>query len=104
MKKPVIRMKLKMRKPIVRAGFRAPTQHPLGRERRTVMLAELIASLALAVSTFIAVTVLTVGIARAGVIDGMVGHQGSLFGVAGVLGLVFLGIGGLAVLANSKIE
>ena len=87
-----------MRKPIVRAGFRAPARHKLGRERRTVMLAELIASLALALSTMIAATVLTVGIARAGVIDGVIGQQTSLFGVILVIGLIVLGIGGLALL------
>jgi hypothetical protein len=104
MKEPVIRMKLKMRKPVVRAGFSAPARHPLGRERRTVMLAELVAGLALALSTMIAATVLTVGIARAGVIDGVVGHEGSLFSVALLIGVIVIGIGGLAVLPDRKAE
>jgi len=56
-----------MRRPIDSTGFHAPTQRPLGNERRSVVLAELIATLALAICTMVAATVLTVGIARAGV-------------------------------------
>ena len=85
-----------MRKPLDNTGFRAPTRHPLGRERRAVVLAELLATVALALSTMIAATVLTVGIARASAVDGVIGHEGSLFGVALLLGLIFIGLGGLA--------
>lgn len=83
-----------MRKPFDTTGFRAPRRRPLGEERRTVMLAELVASVALALSTMVAATVLTVRIARANAVDGIVGHDGSLFGVALLLGLLLLiGIG-----------
>jgi hypothetical protein len=91
-----------MRRSIDNTGFRAPGRHPLGNERRTVALAELVAILALAVSTIIAASVLTVGIARAGAVDGVIGNQGSLFGGALLLGLIFLGIGGFAVLPRGK--
>jgi hypothetical protein len=91
-----------MRKPLDSTGFRAPTQHPLGSERRSVMLAELVATLALAVSTVIAATVLTVGIARAGAVDGMIDNQGSLFGVVVLLGLISVGLGGYAFLPGGK--
>jgi hypothetical protein len=43
-----------------------------------------------------AATAVSVGIARAGVADGVIGHEGSLFGIALLLGLVFLGIGSLS--------
>ena len=86
-----------MRKPLNSTGFRAPTRRPLGNERRTVVLAELVAIVALALSTVVAATVLTVGIAHASVADGVIGHEGSLFGIALLLGLIFIGIGGFAV-------
>ncbi len=84
-----------MRKPLESTGFRAPSRHPLGRERRAAMLAQFLATLALALSTVVAATVLTVGIARASAVDGVIGHESSLFSVALLLGLIFIGIGGL---------
>jgi len=53
----------------------------------------------LALGTIVAATVVTVGIARADVIGDVVGHEGSLFAVALVLGLLFIGMGGLTVLS-----
>lgn len=91
-----------MRNPIDNTGFRAPTQRPLGNERRSVVLAELLAILALAVSTVVAATVLTVGIARAAAVDGVVDNQGNLFGVAVLLGLIFIGLGGFALRPGGK--
>lgn len=82
-----------MRKRFDITGFRAPRRHPLGDERRTVMLAELVATVALALSTVVAATALTVRIAHADVVDGVLGHEGSLFGLALLLGLLFIGIG-----------
>jgi Mg2+/citrate symporter len=76
------------------AGFTAPAGRALGQERRTVALAALIASAALAISTIVAATVVSVGIARANVGDGVVDNEGSLFAIALLLGLVFIGIGG----------
>jgi hypothetical protein len=100
--KRMIRMRLAIRKPIDSTGFRAPTQRPLGNERRSVVLAELVATLALAVSTMVTATVLTVGIARASAVDSVIDNEGSLFGVALLLGLIFIGLGGFAFLAGGK--
>ena len=86
-----------MRTPIETTGFKPPSDRPLGRERRTVAFAELIAIIGLALSTIVAATVVSVGIARADVASDVVGHEGSLFGVALVLGLVFVAMGGLTV-------
>ncbi|HEY0223615.1 MAG TPA: hypothetical protein VGC38_03795 [Pseudolabrys sp.] len=80
------------------SGFTAPAGHSLGQERRTGALAAVIASAALAVSTIVAATVVTVGMARASVADGVIDNEGSLFAVALLLGLVFIGIGGFAFL------
>lgn len=85
---------------IENTGFTAPTGRPIGHDRRSVALAALIASAALAVSTIVAATVVSVGIARAGAVDGVIDNEGSLFAVALLLGLVFIGIGGFAILPH----
>ncbi len=83
--------------PTESTGFKAPSGRPLGNERRTVAFAELVAIVGLALSTIVAATVVSVGIARADVVSDVVGHEGSLFGVALVLGLIFVAMGGLTV-------
>jgi uncharacterized membrane protein YphA (DoxX/SURF4 family) len=83
---------------IENTGFAAPASRPIGHERRSVALAALIASAALAVSTIVAATVVSVGIARASVVDGVIDNEGGLFAVALLLGLVFIGIGSFAIM------
>ncbi len=95
-------MKHIMSKRLDSTGFRAPAKRPLGQERRSVMLAELVAIIALALSTMVTVTVLTVGIARANVVDGVIGHESSLFGIALLLGLIFIGVGGFAMRPGNR--
>ena len=87
-----------MRTPIEDSGFTPPADHPLGTERRTVVLAELVAIAALAISTIVVATVVSAGIAHASVADGVVGNKGSLFAVALGLGLIFIAIGGVSIL------
>jgi hypothetical protein len=90
-----------MRQPVQPTGFAAPPLRKLGRERRTAVVAELIATAVLGLGTIVAATAVTVGIAQADVVEGVVGHEGSLFAVALVLGLLFIGMGGLTVLGLS---
>lgn len=87
-----------MRNNIEGTGFIAPAGHALGQERRSVALAALIASAALTISTIVAATVVSVGIARASVADRVIDNEGSLFALALVLGLLFIGMGGLTIL------
>ena len=87
-----------MRMHIKNAGFAAPSGRALGSERRTAMLAELATVAGLMISTIIAATVVSVGMARASAVDGVIGNEGSLFLIALLLGLIFIGIGGLSVL------
>lgn len=47
------------------AGFEPPKNHPLGKERRTVIVAELIATVALAISTLTIAAVVSIGVAHA---------------------------------------
>jgi len=77
-------------------GFTAPTG--LGNERRTVALAELATVVGLALSTIVAATVVSVGIARANVVGNVIDNEGSMFAIALMLGLVFIAMGGLGVL------
>ena len=53
-------------------------------------------------STIIAATVVSVGIARASVADGVIGNEGGLFTIALLLGVVFIVLGGLASLKPTK--
>jgi hypothetical protein len=80
-------------------GFAPPAHRKLCSEHRTVALAELVASLALAASTLIAATVVSIGIARADVASNVIDNEGGLFVVALVLGLMFIGMGGLTILS-----
>lgn len=91
-----------MRKPFDSPGFRPPFGRRLGRERRSALLAEFAATVALTLATVIAVTVLTAGIARADVAGGVIGNETSLFGIALLLGLLLFGIGGPSVLVGGK--
>ncbi len=86
-----------MRDDIDSPGFTAPNGRALGNERRTVALAELIAIVGLALSTIVAATVVSVGIARANVVGNVIDNEASLFTVALLLGLIFIAMGGLTV-------
>jgi hypothetical protein len=48
-------------------GFSPPRDRELGNERRTVIVAELIATVALAMSTLAVAAVLSIGVAHAGI-------------------------------------
>jgi len=84
-----------MRNDIDSPGFTAPNGRALGNERRTVALAELVAIVGLALSTIVAATVVSVGIARANVVGNVIDNEGSLFTVALLLGLILIAMGGL---------
>jgi len=86
-----------MRTPIDGPGFAAPTDRALGHERRHVAFASLIASAALAFATIVVATVVSVGIARADVVANMIDNEGGLFAIALLLGLLFIGMGGLTI-------
>jgi hypothetical protein len=91
-----------MPKPIERTGFAPPSSRSLGNERRSVALVQLVASTALAVCTIVVATVVSAGIAHANVADGVIDHEGSVFGVALLLGLVFIGMSGLSVMPRNR--
>ena len=80
-----------MRKSIENHGFTPP----VGNERRTAAFAELIATLGLGVATIVTVIAVTAGVANADVVDGVVGNETSVFAIALILGLAFIGVGGL---------
>jgi hypothetical protein len=91
-----------MRKRITSAGFTAPANRTLGTEHRTVAIAEFIASLTLAVATVTVVavvSVVSVGVARADVISGVIDNEGGVFAIALLLGLFFIGMGGVTIIS-----
>jgi len=88
-----------MRKPIRSAGFMPPAHRKLGSEHQTAALAELVAGVALALSTIVAATVVSIGIAHADVASNVIDNEGGLFAIALVLGLLFIGMGGLTILS-----
>lgn len=88
-----------MSKRVSFTGFVAPQSRPLNGQTRLV---ELAAVAGLVVSTVVALTAITVGVAHAGVADGVIGNEGSVFTVALVLGLLFIGIGGLSFLPPGR--
>src|SRR5215510_481314 len=88
-----------MRKRISPAGFTPPANRTLGTERRTVAIVEFIASIALVLSTLIAATVVSIGIARADVLGGVIDNEGGVFAIALLLGLLFIGMGGVTIIS-----
>jgi hypothetical protein len=91
-----------MRKPIEHTGFTPPSTRALGREHRRAALAELVAIVGLALSTIVAATVVSVGIARADVVTNVIDNEGSMFTVALVLGVIFIAMGGLSVISQPR--
>ncbi len=87
-----------MTQPYERTGFEHPTRRQLRDERRSGALAELIATAALALSTIVAATVVSIGIARASAAGALLENEGSVFAIALLLGLVFIGMSGIGVL------
>jgi hypothetical protein len=88
-----------MRKQIKLAGFSPPANRTLGSEHGIAAFAELIASIALVLSTLVAATVVSIGIARADVASNVIDNEGGLFAIALLLGLLFVGMGSLTMLS-----
>lgn len=92
-----------MRKHSKITGFRGPADPAVpGVESRRVVLAELAAIAGLTIATLIAATAVSVGIARASVLDGVIDNDGTLFTIALLLGLAFVAIGGLSLLPGER--
>jgi len=68
---------------------------PAAEQRHNPAVPQLIATAGLALATLVTVTVVTAGVARADVIDGVIGNESSVFAIALILGLAFIGMGGL---------
>jgi hypothetical protein len=77
---------------------------PLGDARRVPALAELVATAGLALATIVAVMVITSGVARADVLDGVIGNEGGLFAIALIIGLAFIGMGSLTPPGGSRAD
>jgi Na+/pantothenate symporter len=82
----------------VRAGFARPAGYRPNR-RRSAMLAQLIASLALVVSIAVAATAVSIGIARADALT-PIKHYGTKLATASIVAVVLVGMGGLTAIAT----
>jgi hypothetical protein len=80
-------------------GFTPPIGRALGGERRTAVLAELVAAIGLVLCILVAATVVSIGVARADVAANVIDNEGGLFAIALLLGLLFIGLSGLTVLS-----
>ena len=87
-----------MRNDLASSGFTAPNGRTPGQQRRAVGFAELLTIVGLALSTIVAATVVSVGIARANVAGNVIDNDGSVFAMALLLGLGFIAVGGLTAL------
>jgi hypothetical protein len=87
-----------MRRTVETSGFAAPSDRPLGDGRRNAAFAALIATVALALGTVVAVTVMTVGIAHADGFGTVIDDEAGVFVAALLLGAVFIGFSGLSML------
>ena len=88
-----------MRKHIPSAGFTSPPARALGGERLYALFAELVATIGLVLSILVAVTALSIGVARADVAANIIDNESGLFAIALLLGLLFIGMGGLTALS-----
>ncbi|WP_137045918.1 hypothetical protein [Pseudolabrys sp. FHR47] len=67
-----------------------------------MVLAELAAIAGLTIATLVAATAVSVGIARASALDGLIDNDGTLFTIVLLLGLAFVAIGGLSLLPGER--
>ncbi|HVV62418.1 MAG TPA: hypothetical protein VHD14_11750 [Pseudolabrys sp.] len=84
------------------AGFTPPTERPLGNERRTIVTAEIVAAVALAICTALAAIVVSIGIAEANPAGAVIDNEANLFAIALLLGLLFIGMGGFTAILPTR--
>jgi hypothetical protein len=88
-----------MKTPLETTGFNAPSDRSLGQDTGSGAIASLVTSIGLVLGTVIVATVVSVGFAHAGAVDGVIDNEGTLFIAALLLGLVaFIGIGSISLL------
>jgi len=88
-----------MRESTRSSGFNPPANRKLGTEHRTVAIAEFITSVVLVLSTLVAATVVSVSVAHADVVSGVIDNEGGVFAIALLLGLLFIGMGGVTIIS-----
>jgi len=78
-----------------RMGFQQELREARLRKHRSIARIELITTASLALSTAVAVTAVSLGIARADVVGSVVKSYGALFAIALIVGLLLSAMGGL---------
>jgi len=83
-------------------GMEHEARQASARKHRSIACVELIATAALALSTAVAVTAVSIGIARADVVGAVTHGDSEQFAIALFIGLLFAAMGGLtALMADS---
>ena len=77
------------------AGIEQEARAASARKRRSIVCVEFITTAALALSTAVAVTAVSIGIARADVVGAVAKGEGAPFAVALLIGLLLAAMGGL---------
>src|SRR5437879_284564 len=77
-------------------------ERPSASKHRSIAYVELITTAALALSTAVAVTAVSIGIARAEVIGSVANGDGAPFAIAVFIGLLLSGMGGLTAIMASE--
>ncbi len=77
------------------AGIEQEARAASARKRRSIVCVELITTAALALSTAVAVTAVSIGIARADVVGAVAKGEGAPFAVALLIGLLLAAMGEL---------
>jgi hypothetical protein len=77
------------------AGIEQEARAASARKRRSIVCVELLTTAALALSTAVAVTAVSIGIARADVVSSVAKGDGAPFAVALLIGLLLAAMGGL---------
>src|SRR5438093_11633382 len=81
-----------------RGAFEHASTHTSAIKHRSIVFVELITTAALALSTAIAVTAVSIGIARADVVGAVANGDSTPFAVALLIGLLLSAMGGLTAL------
>jgi hypothetical protein len=85
------------------AGWGHDAPRACGPKHRSIACVELITTAALALSTAVAVTAVSIGIARADAVGAVTNGDGAPFAIALFLGLLLSGMGGLtAIMADHR--
>ena len=92
-----------MPRPLIgRTGIKHEARHGAAPRHRSIALVELITTVALALSTAVAVTAVSIGMARADVVGAMTSGDGTPLAIALCIAFLLAAMGGLTVIVAAN--